>query len=122
MFAKVRTSHLQHKEDSMLATVKGELWRDKLEQVAIAARGANHFMLELKRSIRRSNSIHMTWHARGRERRLGYDRPLSSERRIENKSYSSVSQSGPYCPPGGVEEMQGGGRRVRLEWGSYITV
>ncbi|KAF2358651.1 hypothetical protein FHG87_010596 [Trinorchestia longiramus] len=23
MFAKVRTSHLQHKEDSMLATVKG---------------------------------------------------------------------------------------------------
>ncbi|KAF2344220.1 hypothetical protein FHG87_025024 [Trinorchestia longiramus] len=25
-------------------------------------------------------------------------------------------------PPGGVEEMQGGGRRVRLEWGSYITV
>ncbi|KAF2360974.1 hypothetical protein FHG87_008267 [Trinorchestia longiramus] len=28
----------------------------------------------------------------------------------------------PYRPPGGVEEMQGGGRRVRLEWGSYITV
>ncbi|KAF2365753.1 hypothetical protein FHG87_003485 [Trinorchestia longiramus] len=27
----------------------------------------------------------------------------------------SVSQSGPYRPPGGVEEMQGGGRRVRLE-------
>ncbi|KAF2368150.1 Tetratricopeptide-like helical domain [Trinorchestia longiramus] len=27
MFAKVRTSHLQHKEDSMLATVKG-LWPD----------------------------------------------------------------------------------------------
>ncbi|KAF2368243.1 hypothetical protein FHG87_000999 [Trinorchestia longiramus] len=25
-------------------------------------------------------------------------------------------------PPGGVEEMQGGGRRVRLEWGAYITV
>ncbi|KAF2353043.1 GPCR family 2 secretin-like [Trinorchestia longiramus] len=25
MFAKVRTSHLQHKEDSMLATVKGSL-------------------------------------------------------------------------------------------------
>ncbi|KAF2350107.1 hypothetical protein FHG87_019137 [Trinorchestia longiramus] len=24
--------------------------------------------------------------------------------------------------PGGVEEMQGGGRRVRLEWGAYITV
>ncbi|KAF2353092.1 hypothetical protein FHG87_016151 [Trinorchestia longiramus] len=35
---------------------------------------------------------------------------------------SSVSQSGPYRPPGGVEEMQGGGRRVRLEWGAYITV
>ncbi|KAF2367084.1 hypothetical protein FHG87_002163 [Trinorchestia longiramus] len=34
----------------------------------------------------------------------------------------SVSQSGPYRPPGGVEEMQGGGRRVRLEWGAYITV
>ncbi|KAF2363358.1 hypothetical protein FHG87_005885 [Trinorchestia longiramus] len=33
-----------------------------------------------------------------------------------------VSQSGPYRPPGGVEEMQGGGRRVRLEWGAYITV
>ncbi|KAF2344408.1 hypothetical protein FHG87_024836, partial [Trinorchestia longiramus] len=25
-------------------------------------------------------------------------------------------------PPGGVEEMEGGGRRVRLEWGAYITV
>ncbi|KAF2343477.1 hypothetical protein FHG87_025767, partial [Trinorchestia longiramus] len=35
---------------------------------------------------------------------------------------SSVSQSGPYRPPGGVEEMQGGGRRVRLEWRAYITV
>ncbi|KAF2348172.1 hypothetical protein FHG87_021073 [Trinorchestia longiramus] len=35
---------------------------------------------------------------------------------------TSVSQSGPYRPPGGVEEMQGGGRRVRLEWGTYITV
>ncbi|KAF2351325.1 hypothetical protein FHG87_017919 [Trinorchestia longiramus] len=34
---------------------------------------------------------------------------------------SSVSQSGPYRPPGGVEEMQGGGRRVCLEWGAYIT-
>ncbi|KAF2364650.1 hypothetical protein FHG87_004594 [Trinorchestia longiramus] len=34
----------------------------------------------------------------------------------------SVSQSGPYRPPGGVEEMQGGGRRVRLEWRAYITV
>ncbi|KAF2358573.1 hypothetical protein FHG87_010669 [Trinorchestia longiramus] len=34
----------------------------------------------------------------------------------------SVSQSGPYRPPGGVDEMQGGGRRVRLEWGAYITV
>ncbi|KAF2349637.1 Transcription factor CBF/NF-Y/archaeal histone domain [Trinorchestia longiramus] len=33
-----------------------------------------------------------------------------------------VSQSGPYRPPGGVEEMQGRGRRVRLEWGAYITV
>ncbi|KAF2368717.1 WD40-repeat-containing domain, partial [Trinorchestia longiramus] len=29
----------------------------------------------------------------------------------------SVSQSGPYRLPGGVEEMQEGGRRVRLEWG-----
>ncbi|KAF2357196.1 hypothetical protein FHG87_012046 [Trinorchestia longiramus] len=36
--------------------------------------------------------------------------------------YTSVPQSGPYRPPGGVEEMQGGGRRVRLEWGAYITV
>ncbi|KAF2351910.1 hypothetical protein FHG87_017333 [Trinorchestia longiramus] len=35
---------------------------------------------------------------------------------------TSVSPSGPYRPPGGVEEMQGGGRRVRLEWGAYITV
>ncbi|KAF2350367.1 hypothetical protein FHG87_018878 [Trinorchestia longiramus] len=35
---------------------------------------------------------------------------------------TSVSRSGPYRPPGGVEEMQGGGRRVRLEWGAYITV
>ncbi|KAF2360821.1 hypothetical protein FHG87_008419 [Trinorchestia longiramus] len=35
---------------------------------------------------------------------------------------SSVSQSGPYRPPGGVEDMQGGGRRVRLEWEAYITV
>ncbi|KAF2351503.1 hypothetical protein FHG87_017741 [Trinorchestia longiramus] len=25
-------------------------------------------------------------------------------------------------PPWGVEEMQGGGRRVRLEWGAYIIV
>ncbi|KAF2354360.1 hypothetical protein FHG87_014891 [Trinorchestia longiramus] len=33
-----------------------------------------------------------------------------------------VPQSGPYRPPGGVEEMQGGGRRVRLEWGAYVTV
>ncbi|KAF2357819.1 hypothetical protein FHG87_011424 [Trinorchestia longiramus] len=38
------------------------------------------------------------------------------------KSSTSVSRSGPYRPPGGVEEMQGGGRRVRLEWGAYITV
>ncbi|KAF2368133.1 hypothetical protein FHG87_001101 [Trinorchestia longiramus] len=37
-------------------------------------------------------------------------------------STHSVSQSGPYRPPGGVEEMQGGGRRVRLEWGAYINV
>ncbi|KAF2354351.1 Short-chain dehydrogenase/reductase SDR, partial [Trinorchestia longiramus] len=34
----------------------------------------------------------------------------------------SVSQSGPCRPPGGVEKMQGGGRRVRLEWGANITV
>ncbi|KAF2355452.1 Homeobox domain [Trinorchestia longiramus] len=39
---------------------------------------------------------------------------------FEDESY--VSQSGPYRPPGGVEEMQGGGRRVHLEWGAYITV
>ncbi|KAF2358462.1 hypothetical protein FHG87_010780 [Trinorchestia longiramus] len=37
-------------------------------------------------------------------------------------NHNSVSQSGPYRPPGGVEEMQGGGRRVRLGWGEYITV
>ncbi|KAF2354567.1 hypothetical protein FHG87_014683 [Trinorchestia longiramus] len=36
--------------------------------------------------------------------------------------YTNVSQSGSYRPPGGVEEMQGGGRRVRLEWGAYISV
>ncbi|KAF2349337.1 Thiolase N-terminal [Trinorchestia longiramus] len=36
--------------------------------------------------------------------------------------YTSVSQSGAYRPPGGVEEMQGGGRGVRLEWEAYITV
>ncbi|KAF2359091.1 hypothetical protein FHG87_010156 [Trinorchestia longiramus] len=34
MFAKVRTSHLQHKEDSMIATVKGwinfELMKEEL--------------------------------------------------------------------------------------------
>ncbi|KAF2350768.1 hypothetical protein FHG87_018478 [Trinorchestia longiramus] len=35
---------------------------------------------------------------------------------------TSVSQSGLYRPLGVVEEMQGGGRRVRLEWGAYITV
>ncbi|KAF2360952.1 PTP type protein phosphatase [Trinorchestia longiramus] len=35
---------------------------------------------------------------------------------------SSVSQSSPYRPPGGVEEMQGGGGRVRLEWEAHITV
>ncbi|KAF2353203.1 hypothetical protein FHG87_016041 [Trinorchestia longiramus] len=35
---------------------------------------------------------------------------------------TSVSQSGPPRPPGGVEEMQGGGNRVRLEWEAYITV
>ncbi|KAF2362297.1 hypothetical protein FHG87_006944 [Trinorchestia longiramus] len=33
-----------------------------------------------------------------------------------------VSQSGPYRPTGSVEEMQRGGRRVRLESGAYITV
>ncbi|KAF2367811.1 hypothetical protein FHG87_001431 [Trinorchestia longiramus] len=33
-----------------------------------------------------------------------------------------VSQSGPYCPLGGVEEMREGGRKVRLESGAYITV
>ncbi|KAF2364110.1 hypothetical protein FHG87_005135 [Trinorchestia longiramus] len=38
------------------------------------------------------------------------------------KMYQNVSQSDPYRPPGGVEEMQGGGRRVRLEWGAYITI
>ncbi|KAF2359812.1 hypothetical protein FHG87_009430 [Trinorchestia longiramus] len=41
---------------------------------------------------------------------------------ISPRSETSVSQSGPYRPPGGVEEIQGGGRRVRLEWGAYITV
>ncbi|KAF2349034.1 hypothetical protein FHG87_020210 [Trinorchestia longiramus] len=35
---------------------------------------------------------------------------------------TSVSESGPYRPSGGAEEMQGGGRRVRLDWGTYITV
>ncbi|KAF2366643.1 hypothetical protein FHG87_002610 [Trinorchestia longiramus] len=41
---------------------------------------------------------------------------------LKRTRWSSVSQSAPYRPPGGVEEMQGGGRRVRLEWGAYITV
>ncbi|KAF2360576.1 hypothetical protein FHG87_008664 [Trinorchestia longiramus] len=36
----------------------------------------------------------------------------------ECEGSEGVSQSG----PGGVEEMQEGGRRVRLEWGAYITV
>ncbi|KAF2360539.1 hypothetical protein FHG87_008703 [Trinorchestia longiramus] len=36
--------------------------------------------------------------------------------------HTTVSRSGPYRPPGGVEEMQGAGRRVHLEWGAYITV
>ncbi|KAF2344440.1 hypothetical protein FHG87_024804, partial [Trinorchestia longiramus] len=35
---------------------------------------------------------------------------------------SGVFQSGPYRPPGGVEEMQWDGRMVRPEWGAYITV
>ncbi|KAF2356147.1 hypothetical protein FHG87_013097 [Trinorchestia longiramus] len=35
---------------------------------------------------------------------------------------TSVSQSGPYRSSGGLEVMQGSGRRVRLEWGAYITV
>ncbi|KAF2353842.1 hypothetical protein FHG87_015401 [Trinorchestia longiramus] len=26
----------------------------------------------------------------------------------------------PYRPPGGVEEMQGSGRKVRLEWGRLV--
>ncbi|KAF2366880.1 hypothetical protein FHG87_002372 [Trinorchestia longiramus] len=43
-------------------------------------------------------------------------------RKTGHTGWSSVSQSGPYRPPGGVEEMQGGGRRVRFEWGAYITV
>ncbi|KAF2362354.1 Reverse transcriptase domain [Trinorchestia longiramus] len=34
--------------------------------------------------------------------------------------YISVSQSGPYRPSGDVEEMKGGGRRVRLEWGRIL--
>ncbi|KAF2368854.1 hypothetical protein FHG87_000386 [Trinorchestia longiramus] len=38
------------------------------------------------------------------------------------RAQTSVSQSGSYRPLGGVEEMQGGGRRIRLEWGAYITV
>ncbi|KAF2354935.1 hypothetical protein FHG87_014309 [Trinorchestia longiramus] len=48
---------------------------------------------------------------------------MNSEMRWSaSKVYCSVSQRGPYGPPGCVEEMQGGGRRVRLEWGAYITV
>ncbi|KAF2358408.1 hypothetical protein FHG87_010830 [Trinorchestia longiramus] len=47
---------------------------------------------------------------------------LSTERADDAAGYSIVSQNGPSRPPGGVEEMQGGGRRVRLEWGAYITV
>ncbi|KAF2346071.1 hypothetical protein FHG87_023172, partial [Trinorchestia longiramus] len=46
---------------------------------------------------------------------------VETEEAVETAS-SSVSQSDPYRPPGGVDEMQGGGRRVRLEWGAYITV
>ncbi|KAF2353756.1 Dihydrofolate reductase domain [Trinorchestia longiramus] len=40
---------------------------------------------------------------------------------FEMMVWTSVSQSGPYRPPGGVE-IQGDGRRVRLEWGAYVTV
>ncbi|KAF2346577.1 hypothetical protein FHG87_022667 [Trinorchestia longiramus] len=61
------------------------------------------------------------------EKRVGSVAPLfialrlwHGSRKVTNDT--SVSQSGPYRPPGGVEEMQGGGRRVRLEWGAYITV
>ncbi|KAF2356123.1 hypothetical protein FHG87_013120 [Trinorchestia longiramus] len=39
-----------------------------------------------------------------------------------SSTLDSVSQSGLYRQLRGVEEMQGGGRRVRIEWGAYITV
>ncbi|KAF2348431.1 hypothetical protein FHG87_020813 [Trinorchestia longiramus] len=47
------------------------------------------------------------------------------KQRISSSTYVPVEQcfsmrSVP--PPGGVEEMQGGGRRVHLEWGAYIAV
>ncbi|KAF2362482.1 hypothetical protein FHG87_006756 [Trinorchestia longiramus] len=45
-----------------------------------------------------------------------------SQKLIRAFVHTSVSQSGPHRPSGGVEEMQGGGRRVRLEWGAYIAV
>ncbi|KAF2349848.1 hypothetical protein FHG87_019395 [Trinorchestia longiramus] len=46
----------------------------------------------------------------------------TSQFTLRRNPFNSVSQSGPYRPPGGVEEMKGGGRRVRLEWGACITV
>ncbi|KAF2351647.1 hypothetical protein FHG87_017594 [Trinorchestia longiramus] len=50
---------------------------------------------------------------------------LSNTRALElagHAMYGRTCVRGPYRPPGGVEEMQGDGRRVRLEWGAYITV
>ncbi|KAF2354653.1 hypothetical protein FHG87_014590 [Trinorchestia longiramus] len=83
---------------------------------------------ELRPSRRRNGELHKPqglrklegWNLsqRGetsRLRRLGKIKELGTQK-------NSVLQSGPYRPPGGVEEIQGGGRRVRLERGAYITV
>ncbi|KAF2350835.1 hypothetical protein FHG87_018405 [Trinorchestia longiramus] len=55
-----------------------------------------------------------------------YRTSMPSKKRLlfstDDVTLSQCFSSGPYRPPEGVEEMQGGGRRVRLEGGAYITV
>ncbi|KAF2350335.1 hypothetical protein FHG87_018908 [Trinorchestia longiramus] len=115
MFAKVRTSHLQHKEDSMLASVKGGCPTD-------AALGG-HLKEERPRAAVRkhgsgtgSSAAKLMAFLKNRHRL----RKQRSRQRIRMSSmFLKVFRT---APPGGVEEMQGGGRRVRLEWRAYITV
>ncbi|KAF2347831.1 Pseudouridine synthase RsuA/RluB/C/D/E/F [Trinorchestia longiramus] len=64
-----------------------------------------------------SHAYHFSASCKGRTLTVTTEDPFS-----ESALEGIVSPSGPYRPPGGVEEMQGVGRRVRLEWGAYITV